>query len=119
MVRKAGTGRPDGMTTRKITRSKTVGSKGKTKTVSRKAKCKRLNEEALRKVEERAGEIADALVKNTLLGDKKCAAMLMDLALDDGDKAKQSKPLRSLALRLAAEPQLPRESLTEPARGRE
>ena len=50
-------------------------------------------------------------------GNQKSAAILQELS-HDAIEAKKEKPIRSLALRLAAEPQLVRESLTDPAASR-
>jgi hypothetical protein len=68
---------------------------------------KRLNKEAFKLVEERANEIAEALMKSTIEGKVMSARLLVDLAEGDVDleEALSKLPLRSLALQLAKEAQ--------------
>jgi hypothetical protein len=79
-------------------------------------RAKRLNNEAFKLVEERANEIAEALMKATKEGKVMSARLLIELAegFADPKDALSKDPLRSLALRLSKQPQLPRESLNEP-----
>jgi hypothetical protein len=74
---------------------------------SGRSKVKKLNKEAFKVVDEKAFEIADALLKSTLAGHVLSARLLVDLAEGDveGDEALTMRPLRSLALELANEPQ--------------
>jgi hypothetical protein len=82
-----------------------------------KARIQGLNEAALNKLGEHAGVLTEALFRSAMDGNQKSAAILQELS-HDALEAKKEKPIRSLALRLAAEPQLVRESLTDPAASR-
>jgi hypothetical protein len=66
-------------------------------------------------VEERAGEIIDALMKSTIEGKVMSTKLLVELAEGDVDveEALSKRPFRSLALRLANEPQVQKEPLNE------
>jgi hypothetical protein len=77
---------------------------------------KRLNNEAFKLVEERANEIALALMDATNKGHVMSARLLVELAEGSADPedALSKNPLRSLALRLSKQPQLPVETLAEP-----
>jgi hypothetical protein len=70
---------------------------------------------AFNMVEERAGEITDALMKSTLEGNVMSTKLLVELAEGDVDveDALSKRPFRSLALRLANEPQVQKEPLNE------
>lgn len=77
------------------------------------SKTKRLNSEAFKVVEEQAHEIAQALMKSTKKGKVMSTRLLVELA--GGNMTVEEAPtgpLRSLALELAAQPQMPAESLT-------
>lgn len=76
---------------------------------------KRLNHEAFKLVEERANEIAEALMTATKEGKVMSARLLVELAegFADPEDALSKNPLRSLALRLSKQPQLPPQSLNE------
>jgi len=78
---------------------------------------KKLNKEAFKKVEANSEKIAEALLKSTLLGDVLSARLLFELAGCDVDieEALKKKPLITLAMRLAAEPQMPPASSGEDA----
>lgn len=84
------------MTTR---RSSTTGKTGK-------KKAKRLYSEAFKLVESNAIQIAQALMDSTTAGKVMSTKLLVDLAEEnvDVDEAVETGPLRSLALRLAAQP---------------
>ena len=75
----------------------------------------RLSKIAFNTVEERAGEITDALMKSALEGKVTSTKLLVELAEGnvDVDEALTKRPFRSLALRLANEPQVPKEPLNE------
>jgi hypothetical protein len=75
----------------------------------RKRKVLRLSKEAFITVEENANGIALALLKSTKQGKVMSARLLVELAEGDVDVEEGATvgPLRSLALRLASEPQLP------------
>jgi len=68
---------------------------------------KRLNKEAFKIVEERAGKIAEPLMKSTIDGHVMSTRLLVELAEGDVDveEALLKRPLRSLALQLAEQPQ--------------
>lgn len=85
------------MTTR---RSSTTGKTGK-------KQAKRLYSEAFKMVEDNAGQIAKSLYESTKKGKVMSTKLLVDLAEEnvDVDEAVETGPLRSLALRLAAQPQ--------------
>jgi len=70
-------------------------------------KVKRLNKEAFKIVEERANEIAEALMKATSDGKVMSTKLLVELAEGDVEleEALSKLPLRSLALQLAKEAQ--------------
>lgn len=76
---------------------------------------KKLNDEAFQLVEARANEIAEALMEATKKGNVMSARLLLELAGGSGDpeNARSKEPIRSLALRLAKQPQLPPETLQE------
>jgi hypothetical protein len=69
-------------------------------------KTRKLNREALKIVDEKAKEIADALFDSTIKGHVLSAKLLVDLAEGniDADEAMTKRPLRSVATELAAEP---------------
>jgi hypothetical protein len=72
-------------------------------------KAKKLNKAALKLVDERATEIAQSLYESTMDGNVVSARLLVELAEGNvaaGD-AMVVRPLRSLALDLAAEPEWP------------
>jgi hypothetical protein len=73
----------------------------------------KLSREAFKTVEENAGGIALALLESTKKGMVMSAKLLVELAERnvDVEEGTTAGPLRSLALRLAAEPQLKRPSL--------
>jgi hypothetical protein len=72
---------------------------------------------AFKLVEEKAGEITDSLMKSTTEGKVMSTKLLVELAEGDVDleEALSKRPLRSLALRLANEPQVPKEPRSEAA----
>ena len=74
---------------------------------------KKLNKEAFKIVEARAGEIAESLMKSTIGGHVMSTRLLVELAEGDVDveEASLKRPLHTLAMRLADEPQLPPEAL--------
>jgi hypothetical protein len=76
-------------------------------------KVKKLNEEALKLVDEKAAEIAKSLYDSTLDGHVLSARLLLELAQGNAEveEAMVMRPLRSLALDLTAEPEWPRDSL--------
>lgn len=77
----------------------------------------RLCKEAFKTVEDNAGGLAAALLKSAEEGKVMSTKLLVELADRNVDVEQRPTvgPLRSLALKLAAEPQLPRESLDETA----
>jgi hypothetical protein len=79
-------------------------------------KVKKLNEQALKLVDENATEIAKSLLDSTLDGHVLSARLLVELAEGnvEAEEAVTMRPLRSLALNLAAEPQWPGDA-PEPA----
>jgi hypothetical protein len=81
--------------------------------VFKQRKVKRLCKLAFETVEGRAGEIAEALMDSTKEGKVMSAKLLVDLAegVVDVEEAVTKRPLRSLALRLANEPEAPQEPL--------
>ena len=92
------------MTTRKQAGAGKTGS----------GKVRRLNHEAFKLVEQRANEIAEALMTATKEGKVMSARLLVELAegFADPEDALSKDPLRSLALRLSKQPQLPPQSLS-------
>lgn len=72
---------------------------------------------ALNVVEENAGGITAALLDNAKKGKVMSTKLLVELAEGDLDveEALTKRPLRSLALRLANEPQMPNEPLNKAA----
>jgi hypothetical protein len=68
-------------------------------------------------VEENAGEITEALMQSTREGKVMSTKLLVQLAEGDVDvdEALTKRPLRSLALRLANEPEAPNEPVNEAA----
>ena len=93
------------MTTRKQATEKKPGQR----------KIGKLNKEALKRVEDEASDIVEALVTSTKKGHVMCTILLLKLAdaCRDAEDAETKKVFRSLALRLAKQPQLPPESLQE------
>ena len=84
--------------------------KTRTRSAARKngnVKVKKLNKEAFKLVEEKAGEIAESLLKSTVEGHVLSARLLVELAEGDVDveDASMKRPYRSLALQLAEQPQ--------------
>jgi len=71
------------------------------------SKVKKLNQEALKLVDEKAIEIAQSLLDSTLEGHVLSARLLVELAEGnvEAEEASTMRPLHSLALELAAEPQ--------------
>jgi ribosomal protein S7 len=80
----------------------------RTQSAGKKRKTRRLVGEAFKTVEERANDIVEALMKATLECKVMSTKLLVELAEGDVDveDALNKKPLRSLALRLANEPQV-------------
>jgi len=76
--------------------------------LGKKRKATRLAKTAFEVVEAKAGEIIDALMKSTNQGKVMSTKLLVELAEGDVDveDALTKKPLRSLALRLANEPEV-------------
>lgn len=74
-------------------------------------KAKMLNKEALKIMDEKAIEIAMSLLDSTLKGHVLSARMLVELAEEnmEADEAMMMRPLRSVALNLAEEPEWPGE----------
>jgi hypothetical protein len=72
-------------------------------------KVKKLNEAALKLVEDNATKIAESLYDSTLDGNVLSARLLVELAEGnvEVEEAVTMRPLRSLALALAAEPEWP------------
>ena len=68
---------------------------------------KKLSEEALKLVDEKAAEIARSLYDSTLDGHALSARLLVELAEGnvEAEEAVSMRPLRSLAFDLAAEPE--------------
>jgi hypothetical protein len=106
-VRDAGTGMVEAMTTRTHSAVRKNGN----------GRVKRLHNEAFKLVDEKAGEIAAALMKATREGHVMSAKLLIELAAADVDieEALGKRPLNTLAMRLAKEPQIPTESSEEGA----
>ena len=79
----------------------------KTANAGRIGKVKKLNKEALKLVDEKAPEIAKSLYESTIKGHVLSARLLVELAEGDveAEEAMTMRPLRSIALELAAEPQ--------------
>jgi hypothetical protein len=79
----------------------------KTANAGRIGKVKKLNKEALKLMDEKATEIAQFLLNNTLDGQVPSARLLVELAEGDvgAEEALTMRPFRSVALELAAEPQ--------------
>jgi hypothetical protein len=77
--------------------------------VAKKRKAIRLSKMAFELVEENAGEITQCLMKSTREGKVMSTKLLVELAEGnvDVEVALTKGPLRSLALRLEAEPQMP------------
>jgi hypothetical protein len=96
---------------RAVMTTRTQSAIGKTR------KAIKLSKMAFNMVEERAGEITDALMKSALEGKVTSTKLLVELAEGnvDVEDALNKRPFRSLALRLANEPQVPREPLKEAA----
>jgi len=94
---------------RAVMTTRTQSAIGKTR------KAVKLSKMAFNMVEERAGEITDALMKSTKEGKVMSTKLLVELAEGDVDvdEALSKRPFRSLALRLANEPQVQREPLIE------
>jgi len=71
------------------------------------SKVKKLNQEALKLVDEKAIEIARSLLDSTLEGHVLSARLLVELAEGDveGEEALATRPPHSVASELAAEPQ--------------
>jgi hypothetical protein len=80
-----------------------------------KVRVAKLNKEAFKVVNEKAFEIAKALFESTIKGHVLSARLLVELAEGDVDveAALLIRPLRSLAQRLAAEPQWPSDAPDE------
>jgi hypothetical protein len=78
---------------------------------------KKLNKDAFKVVEANSEKIAKALLASTLLGHVLSARLLVELAGCDVDieEALAKRPLITLAMRLAAEPQMPPGSSIEDA----
>jgi hypothetical protein len=94
------------MTTRTNTATRKNGGK----------KVKRLHQEALKKVEEGAGEIATALLQSAKAGHVLSTRLLVELAEGDAEveEAQKRRPLLTLLARLEAEPKLPADAPIEP-----
>jgi hypothetical protein len=82
---------------------RTVPGKNAPKTFK---KVKKLNEAALKMVDENATKIAQSLLKSTVDGHVLSARLLVELAEGDiePEEAMAMRPLRSMALELAAQP---------------
>jgi hypothetical protein len=91
---------------RMTTRRQTAASR------NRKVRVEKLNKAAFALVDEKAGEIAAALLKSTIEGHVLSARLLVELAEGNvsAEEALAMRPLRSLALQLEAEPQWPFDS---------
>jgi len=91
----------------------------KAKEVGTVKKAKTLNKAALKLVDENAAAIAQSLLDSTIHGNVVSARLLMELAGGNvaAEDAMVMRPLRSLALDLAAEPEWPRESDVEAGAG--
>lgn len=102
-VRNAGTGMAGKLTNRKKKAVKKIGNRG----------VKALNQVAFKMVEERAEEIAEALMDATKKGQVMSTRLLIELAAGnlDAETAEAMRPFRKLLLDLAAEAQLPAEAL--------
>jgi hypothetical protein len=74
---------------------------------------KKLNEAALKLVDEKASEIAQSLFESTRKGHVLSTRLLVELAEGsvEAEEAMAMRPLRSLASELAAESEWPREDL--------
>jgi hypothetical protein len=85
--------------------------------VGKQRKATRLCKVAFNGVEANADGIAKALIENALKGMVMSTKLLVELAEGDVDveDALTKRPLRSLVLRLAMEPQMPKEPLKEAA----
>lgn len=70
-------------------------------------KVKKLNDAALKLVDDNAPKIAQSLLDSTLEGHVQSARLLVDLAEGnvEGEEAAMSRPFRSLALELAGAPE--------------
>jgi hypothetical protein len=77
---------------------------------------RKLIDAAIEKLDKSAVPLTNALYESALKGHVLSAKLLVELATEDTDveAAFQKRPLRTLAMRLAAEPQLPRDSLGVP-----
>ena len=78
----------------------------------RSGKVKKLNDEALKLVDEEAAKIAKSLLDSTLQGHVLSARLLVELAEGnaEAEEVLTMHPRRSVALDLAAEPQWPGET---------
>jgi len=104
-VRNAGTGMVEGMTTRTHSAVRKIGN----------GRVKRLLAEALRVLDDNATGIATGLMEAAKLGHVMSARLLIELAGADVDieEALGKRPLITLAMRLAKEPQAPAKSSEE------
>jgi hypothetical protein len=86
-----------------------ISRKQSTATRNGKVRVERLNKAAFKMVEERAGEIAESLMNRAKQGHVVSARFLVELAEGnlDAEEALTMRPLLSLAMRLAEEPQWP------------
>jgi hypothetical protein len=85
---------------------------GKSKAGGSGKKVKNINEEALNLVDDRATEIARSLYDRTLIGNTLSVRLLVGLAKENThtEEAVLTRPHRSLATHLAAEPEWPGEA---------
>jgi len=86
-----------------ISRKQSAGTK------NGKVRVEKLNNEAFRILDERAGELAEFLMNSAKKGHATSARLLFELAEGNvsAEEAMSMRPLYSLAQRLAAEPQWP------------
>lgn len=91
------------MTTRKQKATRKTGT----------GRVSKLNEAAFKKVEQKAGEIVDLLMKAAREGHVMSTRLLIELAekCGDAEQAEVLQPFRALLLDLAAQPEWPAEEL--------
>jgi len=75
---------------------------------------KKLNEAALKKLDEKADQIVDSLCQKTIDGNTQCGRLLVELAQrnEEAEQAARPGPARSFASELASEPQWAGEQMT-------
>ena len=68
---------------------------------------KKLNEAAMKKVDEKADQLVDSLCQKAIDGNTQCGRFLVELAQGNGEAKEATEPrqIRSFALELASEPE--------------